>query len=1160
MKKLIPLIFLLITLAGVRGDPIGNALVPPVLTGTGSPEGAVAGTVGTVYRRTDGGVATTFYVKESGTGNTGWVAYGSPSGTGATSTATYVVQTPDGTLSAEQALNALASGFAFITNGTGVISTFTIQSQESNLEAVMDLQDMQGAVTDAQVPDVLTLTFTGHEATLESLLELQDLQGAVTDAQVPNNITVDLATAASTLATPRTIGGVSFNGSANIVPQTIQILDSTAASTFPLIVESATGSLQPKTDAAFSYDATTGILSANLAFGDSNSNYAATTVADALDELAAVDGSGPNSATAKVDWTQLQNVPADFADGTDDGGGVGGADADAIHDNVAGEIAAITDKATATSSDHLLIEDSAAANAKKDTTVAGLETSLEGVMDLQDMQGAVTDGQVPNALTVDVANSGDSATAFFTAGAIERSRGGTGTDTSAFGASLFGSSAGNATIAVNSMTLLEAAVGAANILVPSEIDTLSELNTIVTDADLVPQSLTLTINGTSGEITSSAGAQDLSAGRIWTLSIPAAFDLGGKTSFEVPNSAAPTVDAFGELAADNDLWGTGHGAPMFFDGTVPTALVNVVASDTPTDGQIPRFNDSTDNITWETFSPTPGGSDTQIQYNDGGVLGGTVGLTYNDGTGILNVTTLAATTLTADSFRILDNVDGSHAVVVEANEDLTSDVTLQLDLNGSSKTVSITANSVMSGTNTGDQTITLTGEATGTGTGSFAVTLADSVAVTNWTLTTPTIAGAITFPDDVLQTFNPGTTNAGLNVGSIAGDPSTPTNGSLWYDSTSNELQARINGATVALSAAGAGGAPSTVDYLVGTADVGVPNAIPVGTSPQGELGGTWAAPTLDDTVTVDAWTLGNSFATTATANDNDTSLATTAYVQTELTAYATDTVSFSNKTLTAPKFADGGFIADSNGNELLIFDLQASAVNELTLNNGATGIYPGLTATGGDTNIGINFQGKGTGSYRFLGTADRAAAIALLEDTTGGTNYIEVVAPATDVASNVTLTLPETTGTLVVSGGSIGAATATTPSTGDDDTSVATTAYVQDEVDGTQTGVHATPATGTQSPTWTGPMHSVWCGATMTVNLPAASGYLGRGILIYNTGAFTITVEPNSSEVIVRNGTAQTGGVNFTLSSGAGNFVALLSDGARWITLGYIGTLAVGS
>jgi hypothetical protein len=55
-------------------------------------------------------------------------------------------------------------------------------------------------------------------------------------------------------------------------------------------------------------------------------------------------------------------------------------------------------------------------------------------------------------------------------------------------------------------------------------------------------------------------------------------------------------------------------------------------------------------------------------------------------------------------------------------------------------------------------------------------------------------------------TFSPGATVAGVNVGSLAGDPSTPSNGDLWYDSSSNELTARINGANVALGSGGGGG------------------------------------------------------------------------------------------------------------------------------------------------------------------------------------------------------------------------------------------------------------------------------------------------------------------------------------------------------------------
>lgn len=47
---------------------------------------------------------------------------------------------------------------------------------------------------------------------------------------------------------------------------------------------------------------------------------------------------------------------------------------------------------------------------------------------------------------------------------------------------------------------------------------------------------------------------------------------------------------------------------------------------------------------------------------------------------------------------------------------------------------------------------------------------------------------------------------------------------------------------------AGGGGAPTGADYLVGTAQGGLSAEIVVGTSPGGELGGTWASPTVDAT------------------------------------------------------------------------------------------------------------------------------------------------------------------------------------------------------------------------------------------------------------------------------------------------------------------------
>ena len=45
----------------------------PLYIGTGTPEGIVTAGVGSIFLRTDGGAGTTLYVKQSGTGNTGWV-------------------------------------------------------------------------------------------------------------------------------------------------------------------------------------------------------------------------------------------------------------------------------------------------------------------------------------------------------------------------------------------------------------------------------------------------------------------------------------------------------------------------------------------------------------------------------------------------------------------------------------------------------------------------------------------------------------------------------------------------------------------------------------------------------------------------------------------------------------------------------------------------------------------------------------------------------------------------------------------------------------------------------------------------------------------------------------------------------------------------------
>lgn len=80
-----------------------------------------------------------------------------------------------------------------------------------------------------------------------------------------------------------------------------------------------------------------------------------------------------------------------------------------------------------------------------------------------------------------------------------------------------------------------------------------------------------------------------------------ALDLGGETSFEIPNSASPSVTVFGQMAGDNDFWAASRGALIWYDGTAATALVGVLASDTPSNGQVPVWNTG-GTVTWETVS------------------------------------------------------------------------------------------------------------------------------------------------------------------------------------------------------------------------------------------------------------------------------------------------------------------------------------------------------------------------------------------------------------------------------------------------------------------------------------------------------------------------------------------------------------------------------
>ena len=130
---------------------------------------------------------------------------------------------------------------------------------------------------------------------------------------------------------------------------------------------------------------------------------------------------------------------------------------------------------------------------------------------------------------------------------------------------------------------------------------------------------------------------------------------------------------------------------------------------------------------------------------------------------------------------------------------------------------------------------------------------------------------------------------------------------------------------------------------------------------------------------------------------------------------FTANTVDFADSSVVADLVNDtspqlGGML-DVNGQaigdgtlELLKFVETGSAVNELTITNNSTGNNPILSATGGDTNIGLNLVSKGTGVLQGNGSALKVAGLetmwvpasAMYATTTNGADPQQVETTAT--------------------------------------------------------------------------------------------------------------------------------------------------------------------
>lgn len=122
---------------------------------------------------------------------------------------------------------------------------------------------------------------------------------------------------------------------------------------------------------------------------------------------------------------------------------------------------------------------------------------------------------------------------------------------------------------------------------------------------------------------------------------------------------------------------------------------------------------------------------------------------------------------------------------------------------------------------------------------------------------------------------------------------------------------------------------------------------------------------------------------------------------------FAAHTQTLTNKTLTSPVLTTPRVttsVNDTNGAELMKVTATASAVNEITLANAATGNQPAITATGDDSNVGIAITAKGTGTIVVNKVAVGNSSISTTGNAAATANYVRFT------GTTATVTIPNST------------------------------------------------------------------------------------------------------------------------------------------------------